>query len=273
MTSDAAPTPLRSQPAVRAYTVFCLTALMAMVLALIENERDLFWAFFLAAIGAVGVIARWRAGPPLVLLGLVVLEVVHGFMGLPYATADSGWGDSVFMDAVLAAAVLAYAAGHYRLLSLVHTAFPIDPRRPPPRRDRDGRRAPPPDGRRRRSAGLPGPWELPLLGIVAGLWAVGVSLFWLTLSAAPPPRFVTMEMMPEAGAQFWHGLLLVLLVGMTMAVLAGAVAYLSWATAPPEEHLVYLQDVAWRETRREQNRINRWMTWARLRTQRRKEQT
>ena len=50
------------------------------------------------------------------------------------------------MDAVLCAAVLAYAAGHYRLLSLVHTAFPIDYRRPPPAGPRDDRRPPPTAG-------------------------------------------------------------------------------------------------------------------------------
>ena len=246
---------------VRAYTILCLTALMGMVLALMENERDLFWVLFLAGIGAVGVIARWRIGPPLVLLGLATLEVFHlapqwGFARLLISE------ESPFMDAVLAASVLAYTASHYRLLSLAQAIFPVDVRRRPP----------PPDGEKpsasrgqRRSADLPGSWELPMLTTTAGVWAVGVSLLWLLLGAAEPPLNVSQGL--------WRGLLLIFLVGTTAGVLGGAAAYLHWVTARPEEHLLYLQDQAWRETRREQNRINRFLTWARLRAQRRKEQS
>ena len=77
----------------------------------------------------------------------------------------------------------------------------------------------------------------------------------------------------RAAAGWWHVLLLIFLVGLTAAVLGGAAAYLHWATASLVEHLLYLQDQTWRETRREQNRINRFLTWARLRAQRRKEQS
>ncbi len=65
------PSSLRLQPAVRGYTILCLTALMAMVLALIENERGLMGVLLLAALGALAVIAHWRAGPALLLTGLV----------------------------------------------------------------------------------------------------------------------------------------------------------------------------------------------------------
>ena len=44
----------------------------------------------------------------------------------------------------------------------------------------------------------------------------------------------------------WRGLLLIFLVGTTAGVLGGAAAYLHWATARPEEHLLFLQDQAWR---------------------------
>ena len=104
-----------------------------------------------------------------------------------------------------------------------------------------------------------------MLTTAAGVWAVGVALFWLALPAVGPPLGLSRGL--------WHALLLIFLVGLTAAVLAGAAAYLHWATARPEEHLMYLQDQAWRETRREQNRINRFLTWARLRAQRRKERS
>jgi hypothetical protein len=275
--ADKGPTPLRFQPSVRGYTILALTALMALILALIENDRDLLGVLLLAAVGAAGVVMRWRAGPPLVLLGLAVLEWFHVINRPAFLGAE--WEESLFMDVVLAAAVLAYAAAHYRLMAMVHTAFPRDPRRPPPApRGRDGRRLPaPPDARTQRSAHLPGPWEMPLLAIAAAVWAVAVAGFWLIVSAAPPPAFLPIEpRSPEAAraaASWWHIWLLIFLVGLTTAVLAGAAAYLRWVCAPPEHHLLYLQDQAWRETRREQNRINRFLTWARLRAQRRKEKS
>ena len=262
--ADVPGSPLRSRPSVRGYTILCLTGLMGMVLALVENDRDLLWVLLLAAVGAAGVVGHWRIAPPLLLLGLAALEWFH-LVGQPSFLGGAVWEETIFMDAVLAASVLTYAAGHCRLLALVHTIFPIDLRQPPQPRGRDGRREPAPGGRQRRSPELPGPWEMPLLAIAAGMWAVGVSLFWLALTAAEPPLYMS--------AGLWRGLLLVFLVGLTTAVLAGAAAYLHWAAAAPEEHLLYLQDQLWRETRREQNRINRFLTWARLRAQQRKEQT
>ncbi len=125
----------------RAYTILCLTALMGMVLALMENDRDLLWILLLAAIGAAGAIAHWRIAPPLLLLGLATLEVFH-LQSHPWYVQSRAWEESPFMDAVLAASVLAYAAGHYRLLSLAHAVFPVDQRRPPP--DDRGARKPAP---------------------------------------------------------------------------------------------------------------------------------
>ncbi len=256
------PTPLRSQQAVRGYTVLCLTALMAMILALMENDRELINILLVAGMGALAVITFWRIGTPLLLMGLVLLEVYHR-LNRPWYAASPTADDSPFMDAVLCAAVLAYAAGHSRLLSLGHTAFPIDLRRPPAGSRADGRSRQ--DGRRRRSAHLPGPWEIPLLALTAAGWAAAVSLGWLVLSSLSPPLGLS--------AGTWHGMLLIFVVGLTMAVLWAVFAYLDWSTVTPDEHLLFLQDQAWRETRLEQNSINRFVVWARLRGQRRKEKS
>ena len=259
------PSSLRLQPSVRGYTILCLTALMAMVLALMENERELMSVLLLAALGALAVVAHWRVGPPLLLLGLVVVETTHAFSRSWYSVS-AGSDEGPLMNAVSCAAVLAYSAGHYRLLSLVHTAVPVDYRRPPARSgSRDKERRPPFDGRHRRSAALPGPWEMPLLALTAAAWAVAVSLVWLVLSAQAPPLGLS--------AGTWRGMLLIFGTGLTAGVLWGTAAYLDWATATPAEHLLFLQDLAWRETRTEQNRINRFVTWARLRGQRRKEKS
>ena len=193
--------PPRPQPGVSAYTILCLTALMGMVLALMENDRDLLWILLLAAVGAAAVIARWRIGPPLVVLGLATLEVFHLAAGSVYGRTPFS-EESPFMDAVLAASVLAYAAGHYRLLSLAHSIFPVDVRRPPP--PPGGGKPSNPRGQRR-SAELPGPWELPMLATAAGVWAVGVTLFWLALSAADPPLDLSRGLGAGCCSSSWSG--------------------------------------------------------------------
>jgi hypothetical protein len=263
MTPDAAPPP-SSQPAVVGYTVLCLTALLAIVFALMENEHELIGILLLTGVAALGVMARWRAAPPLLLLGLAVLELYQRATWSRYLRGVD-WQDTAFTDVVLCAAILAYTVGQYRLLALTHAIFPIDTRRPPPAIAPNGKRTPRIESRQPRSPHLPQPWEAPLLAFTAAGVALGVSLFWLALSATPAPLDMSLEL--------WRGLLLIFSVGSVAAVLGGAVAYLHWLTATPAEHLLFLQDQVWRETRREQNQINRWLTWAQLRGQRRKEKT
>jgi hypothetical protein len=258
MTPDPAPAS-PSPSGVVAYTILCLTALMGMVLVLMEGERDPIWVLFLAGVGAVGVMARWRAAPPLLLLGLTILELYHRATQ-PYYFHTVVWQDTMFTDVGLCAAVLAYSAGQYRLLTLTHSVFPVEARG---RHARSDKRSAPADARQRRSPHLPRSWEIIVLVVAAVGWAVGVSLYWLVLSVIPAPL--------ELPRGVWRGLLLIFTVGLTTAVLGAAAAYLNWLTTSPAEHLLFLQDVAWRETRREQNQINRWLTWARLRRQRRKE--
>ena len=94
---------------------------------------------------------------------------------------------------------------------------------------------------------------------------MAVSLLWLVLSEQETPAGM--------GRGLWRGLLLIFVVTLAMGALWGAVAYLDWMTATPEEHLLFLQDEAWRGTRLEQNQINRFLAWARLRGQRRKEKS
>jgi hypothetical protein len=66
-------------------------------------------------------------------------------------------------------------------------------------------------------------------------------------------------------------MLLVWLLGLVFLVASALLSYLAQGRARPEEAALVLQDEAWRETSREQRRIQRWRVWARRR-QRRKEQ-
>src|SRR5262249_35161929 len=52
---------------------------------------------------------------------------------------------------------------------------------------------------------------------------------------------------------------------------SAVLGYLRSLQAPPADNFLYLQDQLWRQTRGEQSLLNRWLTWARLRLQRRKE--
>jgi hypothetical protein len=192
---------------------------------------------------------------------LTILELYHRATQ-PYYFRTVVWQDTMFTDVGLCAAVLAYSAGQYRLLALTHSVFPVEARGRPAR---GGKWSAPAGARQRRSPHLPRSWEMIALVIAAAAWAVAVSLFWLVLSVFPAPL--------ELSHGLWRGLLLIFSVGLTTAVLGAAAAYVNWLTTSPTEHLLFLQDQAWRETRREQNQINRWLTWARLRGQRRKEKT
>ncbi len=168
------PTPASSsEPGVVGYPLLCLTALFGMVLVLMERERDPIWVLFLAGVGAVGVMARWRAAPPLLLLGLAVIELYYRATWSYYSRAVD-WQETMFTDVALCAVVLAYSLGQYRLVALTHSIFPIDARRRPPPPPM-GKRPPASDSRQRRSPLLPSPWEIIAVAITAASWAVGVA--------------------------------------------------------------------------------------------------
>jgi hypothetical protein len=270
---DASPRP--AFPLARAYMILCAAALFVLALALIENDRDLLSVLVLAGLGALFLLARFRAGPPLLIAGLVLLEVVHrwqrpwAFRGQPY-----GLDESPVMDAVMCAAVLAYAGGMYRLFALTHSVLPVDFRQPPP--PAEGRRAPPHDGRRPRSAGAAGHLELATLAAAAVLVAAAATVLWLVLSAADSPQqwdtaYLDAGLSPRTARYGWRVVLLLWGVVLSAAVVGGAAAYFLWTTSPPEAHRVYLQDQAWLETRRDLTRVGRFLAWARLRGQRRRE--
>jgi hypothetical protein len=207
--------------------------------------------------GAGAAAAGWSVGPPLVLgcvVGVLLVRVRYrSFQWL------SGVPDVLALDLLLAAALLVYVASQYRLQSLLRSVFPADPRRRPPRRRPPGARPLPPV-QEPRSPDLVGPTEVPRTVVVLIVLAALAAFLWVVLTRGESP----LGLDPRE----WF---LVVLVWAAGAVLAIAVAVTGWqrmSQARPEEALLYLQDQLWRETRREQSRINRWLEWARLRRQR-----
>jgi hypothetical protein len=246
---------LGSHPAVRGYSMVCLVSLLA--LTLFVTERGLgWWGLMPVLLGAAALLFRWSVGPPLVLLTLAVLLAAQARYRLPqWARARP----SLSADLGVCLAVLAYSAAQYRLLALARHVLPPDTRR----RTLPGQgKAVPAEGPRR-SPGSVGPWELPGLLLTLPVWALIAGIVWVRLELEEP-----MEGIHEV---VWRALLLAWVFGLGLAVTATGFAYLGMAQAPRAEARVYLQDQVWRETRKDQARLNRWLVWARLRRQRREE--
>jgi hypothetical protein len=234
--------------------LFCLTALFLLVVCLADRGLE-WWCLVPALIGCLTLLAHWSHGPPLVILSLA------GLLGLPGSRSRSGYAGWLryqtpsLMDLMLCLTVLAYVVGHYRLLALTRNVFPSDPRRP-----RDGSDA---DPAQRRSGDLVRAGELGLLGLTLPVWTGLSVMVWVWMTEAVPPLGMAREL--------WRTLRIIWPILALMAAAGIVAGYLRLTTASPEESLLYLQDELWRQTRREQSSLNRWLTWARLRAQRKKE--
>jgi hypothetical protein len=246
----------RSRPAVRNYTLVCVGALLLVVVVL--AVRGAGWPAILPLLaGGLAAALGWGSGPPLVLgcvAGVLLVRVRHRGQGW-----FTGVPDAIALDLVLAAAVLVYAAAQYRLQSLVRNVFPVDPRRRPPRRRRPDA-LPQPPAEELRSPDLVPAGELQQMILSLLLLAGLAAILWQYLTGSVPPlNFDPRE---------WFLLVVAWAAGVTVVVAAAVTGWLRIDRAGPDEAMVYLQDQLWKQTRREQSRINRWLVWARLRRQR-----
>jgi hypothetical protein len=275
------------EPGISHYAMLCMGALTLMVAALILRRPDV-WVMFPALLGALALVFRWRAGPVIVLLAVIVLQVswwirtdpgrlfLYTLAWLRWWVAGREWwrislrssgpawrGTLPVSDVLLALSLLAYAAGQYRLQGLVGRLFPPDPRR---------RRAAARKGKARKQRfeeSLRRSPEWATMGEVVALLAVlavcGVlaALFWAWLMGQ--------ETNLELDDPVWRGILVLWLLGGGVLIAAGGLRYLTWRRMTPAEAQLYLQDLLWQQTRREQRRLNRWLAWAWLRRRRHEE--
>ncbi len=251
------PSPLLNHPAVRNYLLFSLSALFLLVVCLAERGLD-WWCLAPALIGCLALLVHWSHGPPLVLLCLSGLLVMAPLRSRGVHAGWPRYQTPTLMDLVLCIALLAYVVGHYRLLSLMRNIFPLVRGRPLR------------DPSQRRSADLVTGREMALLGLMLPLWTGLSVLVWaaemMDIATVPARQLQTAQTLdlPRELGFLWAGLAVLAAAG----TLAG---YLRWTTATPEESVLYLQDQCWRHTRREQGILNRWLAWARMRAQRKKE--
>lgn len=257
----AVPDPAQD-PAARNYIFICLAAMVVLLVVLLYQGLGT-GSLIPVLVGIMGVVTRWRIGPLLLIValaGLYYIEMIryYGIVRPPeFETPE-------LSDVLLGGAVVVYAAAHYRLQGLLHEIVPRAPSRP-------GRRQgalhdPQPEPSACRSTRAVPESELAWLFCVPG-WAAAAVVLWLALPAPVSYLATHVELRP----QDWQAGLLVWSLGVGLLVLNSFVNYAGFRRLGAAEARLVLQDVAWRETRREQGRINRWLAWARLRRQRREE--
>jgi hypothetical protein len=230
------------------------------------------WSVLLSALGCICLLMQFRFGPPLLLFSLVwmLLSQTRGFdpLGLLLSLFRGGFvlpvrpaPQLVPFGMALAVAFLVYSASYYRLMSLTQSLFPVDPRR---KRWSQSLKDSRPGGEvpllERRLSATVDSREIQLLVVSGVVWSVLGWLLWERLSAWRPQV--------NFNPVIWRALLLVWLAGMGLMLTSALLSYLKQALAGAEASAIYLQDQIWRETRREQSRLNRWLMAVRLRRQR-----
>jgi hypothetical protein len=188
--------------------------------------------------------------PPLMLLIVVIFELFFGY---------SRWGAADFLllsDLLVAAGMLAYFLGQYRLYGLRSQAVPPDTRVRPGGGEGDESDA--------RPTHLFQPRELRWPALVLPLCLIAGQLLWQwvtssgewTLVDAPPEQLGMRD-------TIWRLFSLVWLLGVGAIVLVGAGGIMRLYRMSGYEARMIAQDALWTETRGEQRRQNRWLTWVR----------
>ncbi len=267
--------PLEEPAAGRHYALLCLLMLLVTTILLVERVPDI-WSALPLLFGAALLVIQWREGPALVLflvVSLLAAESIGGeLLGLLQVLLNGGFRRfaqgsrtyAVFDDFLLAGALLIYAASYYRYLGFARHLFPIDTRVRPYGGLSSGERRRLLEEPQRRAPVTVTPREFGFFVLLLPLWLGGAAALWYWVMSGQVSRY-------QFGSALWAVVKLLYLFGVPLLLFRAGSAYSNQARAGRGESLQYLQDQLWRETRREQSRTNRWLTWARLRAQRRKE--
>jgi hypothetical protein len=269
--------PVEQPPAARHYGLLCVMMLLVMTALLAERVPEV-WCALPLLFGAVLLLVQWRDAPALVLLFVAWLVASEGQFGEPrdvphdlllhefHVFAGQSRPLPVFDDFLLAGAFLLYAASYYRYVGFARNLFPLDTRQRPYGGLALGERRRQLEEPQRRTAETVTMKEFGLLAVGVPVWIGGAALLWGWLMDDQPQDYAFDQVFAAA-------LKLLYLFGVPLLLFRASIAYANQVRAHPAEHVIYLQDQLWRETRREQGRVNRWLTWARLRAQRREEKT
>jgi hypothetical protein len=114
--------------------------------------------------------------------------------------------------------------------------------------------------RQRRSRNLVTAQEIGRLLLALPIWAVLAMVIWSRLPFGPNIGFFPWV---------WRAMVFVWVAGVGLFLTAGFFEYFRHRKMSHTEATLYMQDLLWHETRREQRRLNRWRTWAKLKQERR----
>jgi hypothetical protein len=253
------------EPAVRNYIFLCLTALVVLFLVLVRRGLG-GWSFLPVLVGVAGVGLRWRLAP---LMSLILVT------GLLYYLAPAGEGGRVrqhdldrsfrLEDWILSATILAFFAAHYRLQGLTVSVFPQDPRHQEEEVNPGGKATQPPAGSElQRIPSLVSPSEIGWLILSLPIWAFLAQFCWVLLPSGERPEY-------ELKSREWRGIVAVWVLGLGLWLVYTLLDLAGRRRMTPQEARLVLQDALWRETSRDQRRVNRWLAWASLRRRPRKE--
>jgi hypothetical protein len=222
------------------YIALCLLALAAILLLLMQRGFGL-WALLPVLVGIAG--GGTRFGP--MLFALACAMTVNA---PPPESADFARRAIIDVpDIILCAAVVGYAAGHYRLQAMLVGIFPRELRASSRKKRASWYRTP----------ALVSRDEIAMLLVALPVFAVVGQVLWRRLAAGWGN--------PGLPPDTWTLVLAAWLVAVVAVTGSAFIGYWSWRQMTADEAALLLQDVLWNETRREQRRLNRWLTWAKTR--------
>lgn len=235
------------------YQILCGAGLLLIVLA--QFDRGIFGNLLIGCIGLLGILSKTRVAALLVLFGFAAVEIA--FHRLRFGTFQHEDSRPLLdvRDLLLAVGLLTYVAANYRLQSLWLQILPADARRRQMERTDLGR-SHFVHVQQKRATRLLTPQEIARFVLAVPAAALMGQALWLVIAqpwtpAVFPQRFLRLVNLA------WLFVVGLLFVGMLLA---------HWRRRQMDRDAAqgYLQDTLWRETRREQRRIFRWLAWRRL---------
>lgn len=241
-------------PGVLHYQVLCYVALGAIFLAELQRGA-LLSSLLVFLVGLLATLTRLRVGPMVLLVALAFTPLLRQYVRRQFGFVPSGDGLLRPEDVLLCGAVLAFVVAHYRMQALVLNVFPVDPRRrkaEPGGFLRRGRVVP-----LKRAPRLVTPTEVGLLLLGLPVCALLAQALWAVFGR---PREI-LGLRPEVGRL----IVVAWVLGLGLLVARALLRTWEFRQLGPEAATLFLQDTLWHETRREQRRVNRWLSWRRIR--------
>jgi hypothetical protein len=241
------------------YLIMSLAALTIILVVLLRWGMDR-WSFVPVLIGVLAVILRWRITPLLTLILLAGLLLVSESTDLALAPRYSTRGFSL-PDWLLCGAMLALCAAQYRIQGMDSPLPPQGKREKAQGKKEKGPAAGP---FALGSARPVSPLEVGWLVLSLPVWAFVAQLCWRLTPVGARAYGVT----PHT----WRGIVLASLLAIAVLVVAGVFGYARQRRLGERQARLFLQDVFWQETGREQRRVGAWLAWADLRRRRKEKQ-